>query len=77
MPVEPGSGVHEWIMESPILGRVSLAHDPKQPDQVMVDGVAYSRDEVNILLDKGLSADDLRAAHEIKRTFEGIVAKGV
>ena len=77
MPVETGSGVREWIMESPIIGRVSLAYDAKKPDQVMVNGVAYGRDEVKTLLDKGLSADDLRAAHEVKRTFEGTVAKGV
>ncbi len=29
---EPETGVNKWIMESPILGRVSLAYDPKQPD---------------------------------------------
>ena len=64
-----------WLMESHTLGWVSLVYDPKQPDLVMVDDVPYHSHEVKALMEKGLAVDDLRAAHEVKKTFQGEVMK--
>lgn len=73
MPMEPGSGSHKWIMESPILGRVSLGYDPKEPDAVMVDGVAYGRDEIRNLISRGIGNNGLKRVHDVKKQFEGEV----
>jgi len=69
--------VRRWLVDSEILGRVPVVWDPKQPAQVLVDGVAYGQDEVKCLLSKGLSADNVQALHDTKATFGGqIVSNG-
>ena len=45
------------------------------PDRAMVAGVQYSSDELADLISRGISADDLRVVHEIKKTFNGEVKK--
>jgi len=44
-------------------------------DRAEVGGVSYSVDELGDLKSRDLSAADLRAAHEVKRFFDGEVTR--
>ncbi len=60
MPVEPGTGLNEWVMESPILGRVlHCLRSQKSRELVMVDGVPYRPMRCKSLMEKGLTANHL------------------
>ena len=61
------------VMDSPILGRVPVTYDLNEPDSVLVDDVGYSHAEIKDLVGRGLQAEDLRAVHELKKTFDGQV----
>lgn len=67
--------IRKWLMDSKILGRVPVVWDPKQPNEVVVNGVAYGQAEIKSLLGKELGADDLGNIHAVKRIFDGEVVK--
>jgi hypothetical protein len=45
------------------------------PDRATVAGVPYTKTELTELISRGLPADDLRAVHEVKKSFNGEVKK--
>ena len=59
-----------FIMDSIVIGEVPVE---VCQDKVMVDGAAYSLEEIRDLKSRNLRAIDLRAIHETKKQFDGVV----
>ena len=68
---EPVVGPMTVEMISPVLGRVGVSYDPAYSDKVVVDGAVYSQNELTDLIGRGLSSEDLKKIHEIKKSFNG------
>lgn len=65
------AGRYHMTMDSAILG--AGIHVELHPDQATVDGVTYQNNELKDLLSRGFAADEIRAVHEVKGTFDGEV----
>ena len=61
----------EVSIDSPILGAVLDVF--MWPNRATFDGVEYSNDELAGLISRGISAENLRVAHKIKKFFQGKV----
>lgn len=57
-------------------GEVDVVYPEDRPGVVLVDGVAYRRDEIETLTGNKLDPTGLRSVHETKRFFDGKVMKG-
>ena len=65
---QPYPGPVEVKIDSATLGVVDVI---LEPDHATVDGVKYSNSELVDLIDRGLSAADLRTVHKVKKEFDG------
>ena len=66
---------NDWVVESPILGRVAAEWSPSYPSRAVVGGVIYKQSELTDLLRQGSSRVDLEKIHEVKKQFNGEVIK--
>ena len=67
----PKTKTSAWLIDSEILGRLTIAYDETEPGPVLVDGTKYTKAEIEKL--KGLDRESILAAHNIKAIFQGAV----
>ena len=67
------TGIYRRRMNSKVLGTVDVVFDTHKPDSAEVEGVPYSKTELDTLISKSLDRERLLEVHRVKKSFKGTV----